>query len=97
MEVPPKSDAVSSSSDAANGESAEAKRRPRTRSRLYRTTKGVKAISASDVAEREIPAAKPAPVAAAVPEAPPAQPAAHDDGPPQQGGEGGNYDEGGGH
>src|SRR5258707_1059343 len=89
MEVPPKSDEESTSSDTASGESAEAKRRPRTRSRLYRTTKGVKTISAADVAEREVPAPRPAPVAAH---------ADHDggQGQPQGGEQGGGYDESGG-
>ncbi|HKB57868.1 MAG TPA: transcription termination factor Rho [Lacunisphaera sp.] len=101
MEVPPKSDEESTSSDTASGESAEAKRRPRTRSRLYRTTKGVKTISAADVAEREVPAPRPAPVAEVVHEAPPAPAAAHADhdggqGQPQGGEQGGGYDESGG-
>ena len=102
MEVPPKSDEESTKPDAASSDSAEAKRRPRTRSRLYRTTKGVKTISATDVADREIPAHRPAsvPIAEAVHEAPPAQ-LSHADqdgsqGQPPQSGEQGNYDEGGG-
>jgi transcription termination factor Rho len=100
MEVPPKSDEETTSSDTATGGSAEAKRRPRTRSRLYRTTKGVKTINAADVAEREAPAPRPAPVAEVVHEAPPAQ-LSHADqdggqGQPQGGEQGGGYDESGG-
>ena len=99
MEIPPKSDEETTKPDDASSESADSKRRPRPRSRLYRTTKGVKTISTTDVAGREAPA--PAPAPEAVREAPPAESAGahadHEGDPGQpQGGEG-NNDEGGGY
>ena len=59
MSVPPKSDEETSKPDAASGESAETKRRPRARSRLYRTTKTAR-VAAAAGGESDSPSAPPA-------------------------------------
>jgi transcription termination factor Rho len=89
MEVPPKSDDETSKPSAASGESAEAKRRPRPRSRLYRTTKTSKAavVADSDSREASPPEPPPAPPEAPAPvpaPAPVAAPAAASEPPPSE-------------
>ena len=112
MEVPPKSDEETSQPDAARGESADPKGRPRARSRLYRTTKTAKVTrsAASETREFAPPAAAepppaPAPAPEPVHEAPAGAPPTDSGGPPaaspggepgHQPGGEGNYDEGGG-
>ncbi len=75
MEVPPKSDEETTKSDATTADSTETKRRPRTRSRLYRTTKTAKPFAGEvETKESAPPAAAepaPAPVPEPVKEAPP--------------------------
>ena len=78
MEVPPKSDDETAKPGETNADSAGTKRSPRTRSRLYRTTKTAKPF-AGDQEKRESPpvpaATEPAPVPEPVNEAPPSPPA----------------------
>jgi transcription termination factor Rho len=109
MEVPPKSDEETTKPDAASAESTETKRRPRVRSRLYRTTKTAKthAVGESETRESSPPPAEPAPAPEPVNEAPrgQAQPAESSPAPagneagaeqPQPGAEGGYDDANGG-
>ncbi len=110
MEVPPKSNEETTAPDDAGAESTAAKRRPRTRSRLYRTTKTAKPFAGGDekpetpppAAAETAPSSVPEPARAPQPSPPvppievAAAPAASGDNLEASGGEEGNYPEGNG-
>ncbi len=108
MEVPPKSHEETTKPDDAGADSTETKRRPRTRSRLYRTTKTAKPFAGEDEKRESAPpaAVEPAPAPEPVNEAPPspaappveapAAPAGNSGGQEHPPGDEGSYAEGNG-
>ena len=82
MEVPPKSDEETAKPDAASADSAEGKRAPRARSRLYRSTKKTKIKSTAGDGDKQeafsLPAAEPAAVFVPTPKASPAPEPVHE-------------------